>query len=134
MKSCHLSFLQTMRPVFMFSISTYLLAVIIIVYALPWGNLAYKQKTYDIIKNRASINIKPNVFNYDFEGLVILAKERRGQFRLVDIMMSDKTQPTAPRTQPIAHRTQQTAPRMETIASRTQFAASRMQPATYRTQ
>ena len=97
MKSCHLSFTQIMRPVFVFSIFTYLLAVIITVYALPWGNLAYKQKTYEIIKDRAVINIKPNIFNLDFKHLVIFAKERHGQFQLVDILIADTTQSTSPR-------------------------------------
>lgn len=97
MKSCHLSFTQIMRPVFVFSIFTYLLAVIIMVYALPWGNLAYKQKTYEIIKDRAIINIKPDIFNHDFKALVILAKERRGQFQLMDILIADTTQSTSPR-------------------------------------
>ena len=97
MKSCHLSFTQIMRPVFVFSIFAYLLAVIIMVYALPWGNLAYKQKTYEIIKDRAIINIKPNIFNHDFKGLVILTKERHGQFQLMDILIADTTQSTLPR-------------------------------------
>ena len=97
MKSCHLSFTQIMRPVFVFSIFVYLLAVIIMVYALPWGNLAYKQKTYEIIKDRAIINIKPNIFNHDFKDLVILTKERHGQFQLIDILIADTTQPTSPR-------------------------------------
>ena len=97
MKSCHLSFTQIMRPVFVFSIFTYLLAVIITVYALPWGNLAYKQKTYEIIKDRAVINIKPNIFNLDFKQLVIFAKERHGQFQLMDVLIIDTTQSTSPR-------------------------------------
>ncbi len=46
MKSCHLSFMQSMRPVLMFSFFTYILAVIIMVYALPWGNFSYKQKDF----------------------------------------------------------------------------------------
>ena len=71
MKACHLSFLQTMRPVLIFSIFTYILASIIMIYALPWGNLSYKKVIYDIIKNRASIDIKPNVFNYDFNNLFL---------------------------------------------------------------
>ncbi|SVA21079.1 uncharacterized protein METZ01_LOCUS73933, partial [marine metagenome] len=96
MKSCHLSFTQIMRPVFVFSIFTYLLAVIIMVYALPWGNLAYKQKTYEIIKDRAVINIKPNIFNLDFKYLVILAKERHGQFQLMDIVIADTTRHKGP--------------------------------------
>ena len=97
MKSCHLSYIRIMRPVFVFSILTYLLAVFIMIYALPWGNLAYKQKTYEIIKNRASINIKPNIFNYDFKHLVIFAKERKQKFHLFDIFIADTTQSKQPR-------------------------------------
>ena len=97
MKSCHLSFTQIMRPVFVFSIFTYLLAVIITVYALPWGNLAYKQKTYEIIKDRAIINIKPNIFNFDFHALVVLAKERHGQFQLMDILIADTIKSGSPK-------------------------------------
>jgi lipopolysaccharide export system permease protein len=67
------------------------------IYALPWGNLAYKQKTYEIIKNRASINIKPNIFNYDFKDLIILAKKRKEKFHLFDILIADTTQSKQPR-------------------------------------
>jgi len=97
MKSCHLSFMQTMRPVFIFSIFTYIVAVVIMVYALPWGNYAYKQKTYEIIKNRVDINIKPNILNYDFKDLVILAKKREKKFQFKDILLADTTQSKSPK-------------------------------------
>ncbi|MCL0045275.1 LptF/LptG family permease [Nitrospinaceae bacterium] len=97
MKSCHLSFMQTMRPVLIFSIFTYIVAVIIMVYALPWGNFAYKQKTYEIIKNRADINIKPNILNYDFKNLVFLAKKNEKKFQFGDIFISDTTQSKSPK-------------------------------------
>jgi lipopolysaccharide export system permease protein len=91
MKSCHLSFLQTMKPVIIFSIIAYLLAVIIMVYALPWGNYAYKQKTFEIIKKRADINIQPNILNYDFKNLVIIAKAREKKNTLKGIFIADTT-------------------------------------------
>ena len=91
MKSCHLSFFQAMRPVFMFSMFAYLTAMFIMLYALPWGNFAYKQKIYEIVRNRADINIKPNIFNYDFKGLVIYAKERGKQYRFMNVLIADST-------------------------------------------
>jgi lipopolysaccharide export system permease protein len=91
MKSCHLSFLQTMKPVIIFSIIAYLLAIIIMVYALPWGNYAYKQKTFEIIKKRADINIQPNILNYDFKNLVIIAKAREKKNTLKGIFIADTT-------------------------------------------
>ncbi len=97
MKSCHLSFMQTMRPVLVFSIFTYIVAVIIMAYALPWGNFAYKQKTYEIIKNHAGINIKPNTLNYDFKNLIFLANKREKKFHFRDIFISDTTQSKSPK-------------------------------------
>ena len=96
-KSCHLSFMQTMRPVLIFSIFTYIVAVIIMVYALPWGNYAYKQKTYEIIKNRADINIKPNILNYDFKDLVILTQKREKRLQFRGILIADTTQSKSPK-------------------------------------
>ena len=97
MKSCHLSFMQSMRPVLMFSFFTYIVAVINMVYALPWGNYSYKQKTFEIIKNRADINIKPNILNYDFKNLVILAKKHEKKFEFRDVLIADTTQPKSPK-------------------------------------
>ena len=96
MKTCHLSFMQSMRPVIAFSILSYFLASIIMLYALPWGNLSYKEIIYDIIKNRASIDIKPNVFNYDFKNIVLLARNQEEQFRLTKIFVADSTQSKTP--------------------------------------
>ena len=97
MKSCHLSFMQSMRPVLMFSFFTYILAVIIMVYALPWGNFSYKQKTFEIIKNRADVNIKPNLLNYDFKNLIILAKIREKKLEFRDVLIADTSQPQSPK-------------------------------------
>ena len=89
--------MQSMRPVLMFSFFTYIVAVVNMVYALPWGNYSYKQKTFEIIKNRADINIKPNILNYDFKNLVILAKKREKKFEFRDILIADTTQPKSPK-------------------------------------
>ena len=96
MKACHLSFLQAMKPVLFFSILAYIFASSIMIYALPWGNLAYKQVIYDIIKNRVNIDIKSNIFNYDFKNLVLLAKDRDGPSRLVNVFIADSTQSKRP--------------------------------------
>lgn len=97
MKACSLSFLQTMRPVLVFSLIAYFIANMIMFYALPWGNLSYKKLIYDIIRNRADVDIKPNVFNYDFKNLVILVKNREGPSRLVGVFIADSTQSETPK-------------------------------------
>ena len=97
MKSCHLSFLQIMKPVIIFSVIAYLISVIIMVYALPWGNYAYKQKTFEIIKKRAHINIQPNILNYDFKNLVIIAEAREKKNILKGIFIADTTETNSTR-------------------------------------
>ena len=97
MKSCHLSFLQIMKPVIIFSVIAYLISVIIMVYALPWGNYAYKQKTFEIIKKRAHINIQPNILNYDFKNLVIIAEAREKKNTLKGIFIADTTETNSTR-------------------------------------
>jgi len=97
MKTCHLSFLQIMRPVIFFSMLTYFLAASIMIYALPWGNLAYKQLIFKIIKDRTNIDIKSNIFNYSFENLVILANNHEGEYSLTDVFIADSTQSKSPR-------------------------------------
>jgi len=65
-----------MKPVACFAILAYILANSIMFWALPWGNQSYKVLIYDIIKNRANIDIKPNVFNRNFKNLILLVKDR----------------------------------------------------------
>ena len=97
MKACNLSFLQTMRPVLLFSAIAYLIANTIMFYALPWGDLSYRKLIYDVIKNRAYVDIKSNVFNHDFKNLVILVEERKSQSKLVNVFIADATQSDFPK-------------------------------------
>jgi lipopolysaccharide export system permease protein len=97
MKACNLSFLQTMRPVLLFSAIAYLIANTIMFYALPWGDLSYRKLIYDVIKNRAYVDIKSNVFNHDFKNLVILVEERKSQSKLVNVFIADATQSDLPK-------------------------------------
>ena len=76
MKTCNWSFLELMKPVACFAILAYILANSIMFWGLPWGNNSYKVLIYDIIKNRANIDIKPNIFNKDFKNLILLVKDR----------------------------------------------------------
>ena len=76
MKACNWSFFKLMKPVACFAILAYILANSIMFWGLPWGNNSYKVLIYDIIKNRANIDIKPNIFNRDFKNLILLVKDR----------------------------------------------------------
>ena len=97
MKANGLSFLNLLRPVLYFSIFAYIAANSIIFYALPWGNQSFKQIIYDIVRNRANFDIKPNVFNMDFENLVIMAKEKEGISNLKNVFIADSTTTIVPK-------------------------------------
>jgi len=96
MKSCNLSFIKLMKPVLFFSFTAYFMANIIMFWALPWGNQSYKVLVYDIIKNRANVDIKPNVFNRDFKDLILLVKERRKNSILKGVFIADTSKVGTP--------------------------------------
>ena len=96
MKSCNWSFLQLMKPVLFFSLFAYFMANIVMFWALPWGNQSYKVLIYDIIKNRANVDIKPNVFNRDFKNLILLVKEHKQNSTLKGVFIADTSSGEAP--------------------------------------
>ena len=96
MKSCNWSFIELMKPVLFFSLFAYFLANIVMFWAVPWGNQSYKVLVYDIIKNRANVDIQPNVFNRDFKNLILLVKEHHQNSQLKGVFIADTTNPEAP--------------------------------------
>lgn len=96
MKSCNMSFLELMKPVLFFSFIAYFMANVVMFWALPWGNQSYKVLVYDIIKNRANVDIKPNVFNRDFKNLILLVKERQQDSSLKGVFIADTSRGGTP--------------------------------------
>jgi lipopolysaccharide export system permease protein len=96
MKACNCSFLQLMKPVSCFAIMAYFLANIIMFWALPWGNQSYKILIYDIIKNRANVDIKPDIFNKDFKNLIILVNERSQNSKLQGVLIANTSHEDSP--------------------------------------
>ena len=91
MKASGYSFFSLMKPVLFFSISTYLVTNFIMFSALPWGNQSFKRIIYDILHNRATIEIKPKVFNEDFDNLALFVLERGSDARLRKLFIADTT-------------------------------------------
>jgi len=91
MKSCGWSFMYLLRPIILFSLLAYMATNIIIFYALPAGNQALKQMIFEIVKTRANIDIKPNVFNRDFDNRVLMIKERIGANGFKGVFIADSS-------------------------------------------
>jgi lipopolysaccharide export system permease protein len=70
------------------------LALLLAVYARPWGNSNLKASLYEIAKTRASAGLRERVFNDDFAGLVIYVEhiEPPGD-RLGGILIADSRDP-----------------------------------------
>ncbi len=92
MKSCGWSFLYLMRPVFLFSIIIYIATNFIVFYAIPWGTHSFKETIFDIVQNRAHIDIKPKIFNRDFKNLVLYANDKKGDKQLIDVFVADQSE------------------------------------------
>jgi lipopolysaccharide export system permease protein len=71
MKASGVSLYGLLPPVIAFAVLAYLATTAITVYALPWGNTAFKTLLYNAINTRVNISLKDRVFNDDFPGLVI---------------------------------------------------------------
>jgi lipopolysaccharide export system permease protein len=92
MKASGWSFLFLMRPVFLFSIIIYVATNFVVFYAIPWGTHSFKETIFDIVQNRAHIDIKPKIFNRDFENLVLYANDKKGDKQLLDVFVADHSE------------------------------------------
>ncbi|MCF8720793.1 LPS export ABC transporter permease LptF [Nitrospina gracilis] len=88
MKASGWSFLYLLRPVFYFSLAAFIITNLNMFYFLPWGGQQFQKMVYDIVRTRANIDIKPNVFNKDFEGLTVFVNNKEGNHELRGIFIS----------------------------------------------
>jgi len=89
MKASGWSFLYLMRPIIVFSVLAYIVTNAIVFYVLPWGNKAFKKMVYNIVRTRANIDIKPNIFNKDFENLVVFVNGKESNNRLKGLFIAN---------------------------------------------
>ncbi len=94
LKTSGISLYQMVLPVTLFTGLVTLLALLLAVYARPWGNHNLKLSLYEIAKTRASAGLRERVFNDDFAGLVIYVEhiEPPGD-RLEGILIADARDP-----------------------------------------
>jgi len=71
LKTSGVSLYQLLQPVALFAAAIYVVALLVSMYARPWGNTHLRRGLYEIAKSRASAGIKEKVFSDDFAGLVL---------------------------------------------------------------
>lgn len=85
---------RLLPPVLAIAAVAYAITTFISIYALPKGNVAFKQLLYHVIESRLNLNLKEQVFNSDIPGLVIyIDRNDEKSGRLSGIMIQDERNP-----------------------------------------
>ena len=66
--------------------------------ALPAANQAFREITFKLLMTRGETKIKPRVFYTEFPNLVIYVREVTPGVGWTDVMVSDSSTPTQPKT------------------------------------
>jgi len=91
MKASGYSFTYVLKPALLMGFIAYIACNIIVFYALPWGNKSFTKLILHIVKTRATIDIKPKVFNTDFKEITIYAKGKENDNTYTDIFIADNS-------------------------------------------
>jgi len=71
LRASGISLAQIARPIAAFVVLTWALTSVLSLYVRPWGHSVMRRTLYEIAKTRAAAGLSPQVFNDDFENLVI---------------------------------------------------------------
>lgn len=74
MRASGLSLYQIAVPILALSLVVWSGSFMLSLHARPWGNAALKTGIFDLARTRATAGLKEQVFNDDFEGLVIYSE------------------------------------------------------------
>jgi lipopolysaccharide export system permease protein len=97
LKASGVSLQQMLKPVFVVAVVTALLTAVLSIYAAPASNSAFRSKVYDIATQKADVGIEPQVFNADFDGLVLFANQMDQNSGVIDgIFISDERTTSTP--------------------------------------
>ncbi|MGO9621400.1 MAG: LPS export ABC transporter permease LptF [Desulfobaccales bacterium] len=73
LKTAGLSFAQLLPPILAFSLAVAGLTLMLTVFGSPWGQQATRNLMDNVAKKRADLGIQEQVFNTDFQGLMLFA-------------------------------------------------------------
>ncbi len=97
LKSSGISLYQMTRPILLLSLPACLLTAAMTLYLRPVCETFFRQQLFDIAANHASIGLQPQVFNDEFDGLVLYANhidDRSGTMK--QVFISDERNSSAP--------------------------------------
>jgi lipopolysaccharide export system permease protein len=90
MKASRISLYGLLPPVMTFATILFVVSMFMTIYALPWGNRAFKLFLYDVIKSRITLNLKEKVFNDSMPGVVLYMDDYDRKRHLIsDVLIYD---------------------------------------------
>ncbi|NOY14488.1 MAG: LPS export ABC transporter permease LptF, partial [Deltaproteobacteria bacterium] len=99
LKASGISLYSLLKPVLLLAVIFSLLTAWLTTSVEPAGKTAFRNKLFQIASSRASIGIRPGIFNDNFDGLVLYTREmddRRGIMR--GVFISDEREGKTPST------------------------------------
>jgi lipopolysaccharide export system permease protein len=78
LKTAGLSYGQLFPPILGFSLAAAALTLGLTLYGSPWGNQGTQELLREVVKRRADLGIKEQVFNTDFQGMMLFVNQVSG--------------------------------------------------------
>lgn len=92
MKSAGVSLLRIMSPLIWMSVLTMVLSFVSANFIIPYSNLKFQARLYDIRKQKPALSLQEGVFNNDFKGFTLrVGKKEKDSERLKDVSIYDQT-------------------------------------------
>jgi LPS export ABC transporter permease LptG/LPS export ABC transporter permease LptF len=98
MEACGISLGRLLRPLVLFGVIATAVTTYVMIVALPFANQAFREITFKLMMTRGETKIKPRVFYTEFPNLVIYVREVTPGVGWSDVMVSENSTPTQPKT------------------------------------
>ena len=98
MEACGVSLGRLLRPLLLFALVATAATTYVMIVALPAANQAFREITFKLLMTRGETKIKPRVFYTGFPNLVIYVREVTPGVGWTDVMVSESSTPTQPKT------------------------------------
>ncbi len=96
MKSAGIPLVRVMAPLAMICSFVAVFSFLSSNYIIPFTNLQFKSRLYDIRNKKPTLNLKEGLFNYDFKGFVIyIGKKDKNGRDLEDVIIYDESNSTS---------------------------------------
>ena len=96
MKSAGIPLVRIMAPLALLCSFVAVFSFLSSNYIIPFTNLQYKSRLYDVRNQKPTLNLKQGLFNYDFKGFVIyIGKKDKNGRDLEDIIIYDQNNSTS---------------------------------------